>query len=175
MATITSIPVPEAQVVIGTVQPTDPPSAFAGNGLFPDYQIQSRFIKNNHRYMMGITSPAGTPTGGSAAFVQLAAPTLIWLCEWTAFQIGSPPPIPSPVSVNPDWILLDHEEYDPVMLILGPDGVTPCYRISGIYIYGHKNPAAVTVNNVNFSIPPWMVNVFDRSMPASNLVQGLTQ
>lgn len=139
--------------------------------IYTDAQLNNKYEKDRHIYMLGMTSPGGFQ-GASVAFVQLAAPTLLWISRWTLCSFFSQPKSPNPISNNPDWILMD-DHYEPGTVIVGPDGVTPLYRISGTYVYGHRNPAEVTVNNINFARPPWLEDAFDRSMPESKLQQDL--
>lgn len=147
--------------------------------IFTDYLIRSRFEKDRQIYMLPVTRQRVSPgtrrrLGGSAAFVQLAEPTLLWIVDWTASRTKEPPPIPDPrpSSANDRWILLD-EVYEPASLTLGPDGVTPLYRISGTYVYGHPSPDDLTINNIGFPRPPWMANDFGRTLTPDDLEQNL--
>lgn len=128
-------------------------------GVWEDYYIQSRFVGDPHIYMMGVTSPDGffdgTSTPKTVSFVQLASKTLLWIVDWTASRWGDKPKIPSPVSNDPRWVFLD-DMIEPANMELGPDGVTPLWRISGTYIYGNTNPKDLTVNNAYYPRPPWM-------------------
>lgn len=152
-----------------TTQPSDV-------AVWTDYQIRNRYEKDHHKYMIGLTSPNGLRLHGNSrgqcvGFVQLAYPTLLWVCEWTACRYVTQPVIPDPY-VFSDWILLD-EYYEPFSLGLSPDGVTPLYRISGVYVFGHVCPDDVTVNNINFPRNPWMRDEFDRTMPNETLTDNL--
>ena len=119
-----------------------------------DYEVQSRYEKDGHVYMMGITSPGGF-NGDSVAFAQLASPTLLMICDWTAACWSEQPLAPDPDPVNEDdWILLD-EHYDTLQVTYGADGTSCYYRLSGTYTYGHTNPDEVTVNNIGFAVPPF--------------------
>jgi len=163
-------------VTIGNIPP-DSASTKYNTGSNPlsqwtDYKIRNRFEKDYHRYMLGITSPAGFQ-GATVAFTQLANPTLLWISEWTASRFNEKPQIPNPAPVDNNWVLLD-EEVSPVMVVTNPaDGTTPLYRISGIYVYGHKQPDSVTVNNAIFPRPPWLDDAFSRNVPPSLLTQNL--
>lgn len=138
--------------------------------IFDDYRLSSRYEKDYHRYMMGISSPGGFQ-GASVAFVQLASPTLLLVVEWTVTQWSKQPPIPKN-TIGSDWVLLD-EGLITKNVLVGANGVTPRYRISGQYVYGHKNPSAVIVENIEYSRPPWVEDVFDRTQPASTLTESL--
>lgn len=165
-----------AVVVIADIPASDNFALFQTNDgeVWTDYIINSRYEKDYHRYMLGVSSPS-PPTGiGSVAVVQLANPTLIRIDDWTAAKWNRQPEIPNPVSQDANWVLLD-EIVEPAMVTLGPDGATPLYRISGTYVYAHLNPSTTTVNNVIFSRPPWLIDQVDRTMPSSKLTGGLTE
>ena len=220
--------VPAAIVNIGEVTIDDYNAQFINDGpdtaIWVDYEINNRYEKDGHIYMMGTTSPGGSQlsttstltTGGaptslssrefasknsasftssaggtdgagttasftsssnpigvnSVAFVQLAQPTLLWIADWSAARFNIQPTAPDPTPADPDWVLLD-VHLEPSMLILAADAITPLYRLSGTYIYGHKNPAANTFDNINFSRPPWLSDSFNRTMPNTFLQQGL--
>lgn len=166
---------PRVTVKVGNVDFNVSPSKYIDPGeeqqLWTDFKIRNKFEKDHHRYMMGITSPNGFE-GASVAFVQLASPTLLWIADWTACRYNIQPDIPDPTPADTNWVLLD-EHYEPTMLTVGADQITPLYRISGTYVYGHKNPASVTVSNINYARPPWLENSFVRNVPTSVLKQNL--
>lgn len=139
--------------------------------VYTDYTIYCKYYSEKHRYMMPVTSPGGFQ-GGRAAFVQLAAPTLLWIADWTAARSAVAPNIPDPTPRDPNWILL-FDSYEPTSFVILDDGETPVYRISGIYIYGCKLPADQVIKNVNYPRPAWIDDVFNRSIPTSALEQGL--
>lgn len=166
------VPIPQlfsvpAEVVEGVVEADDGNAAFItqpdGQTIYTDYLVTNRYEKDHHVYMMANASPTAY-LGGTASFVQLAAPTVLWVCDWTASRTKYPPVIPTPVPYNPDWVLLD-EHMEPAMVGLAPDGVTPVYRISGTYVYGRKRPSDQLNLDVNYPRPPWMQDVFSRTMP----------
>ena len=176
-ATITSYDIPDG----------DPEALYTDSGpdqsIWTDYMINSRYEKDRHTYMIPIASPTGFANVG-AAFCQLAKPTLLWIVDWTACRFNEQPDIPSPLLVTglvtgngalPDfWILLD-EHYEPAMVTLGADGVTPLYRLSGTYVYGCTDPSTVTTNDITFPRPPWMLDALPagRGMPINKLTGGL--
>ncbi len=144
-----------------------------GDGTFTDYYIESRYEGDYHRYMAGVTSPGGF-NGGTAAFFQLAAPTLLWIVEWTAAKWEAQPEVPDPnIATASDWVLLD-AWFTTAMLLPDGSGNKALYRISGTYVYGCVAPDANFVNNVSFPRQPMWDDVFDRTMPASKLQQNLT-
>ena len=165
----------DAVVTVGTIEATDRKGFFSSTGgdaqIFTDYEIRNRYEVDGHRYMMGVTSP--TPfQGSSVAFVQLAAQTILWVCDWTAARFNAPPLIPSDKPRNSQlWVLLD-EHIEPGMIIVAPDGTSPLYRISGTYFFGCLQPSKV---NFSFGVPAWLnlPSSFTRVVPAAAFRQGL--
>jgi hypothetical protein len=162
----------------GTVSADDQSADFDNTGdssqVWTDYVIHSRYEKDLHRYMLPVSSPGGFQ-GASVAFVQLAAPTILWVIDFTAARASVQPNIPDPdPGSNSAWVLLD-EHVEPSMIEVTPDAQTPVYRFSGTYIYGHRNPDTVAlVNNVNYTRPPWLLDIFDRTQPIGTLKPDLT-
>ena len=164
-----------ANVVIAPIPPDDLLGKYAdsaaGPGIYIDYTVRCRYLSCKRRYMLGITSPNGFQ-GQSAAFVQLAAPTLLWVADWTALRAVLQPEPPDSDPRDPNWILLD-ENYEPAQLAVYDDGVSPAYRISGTYVYGCKLPETQVVRNVSYPRPAWLDDAFDRTIPISALIQGI--
>ena len=148
--------------------------------VFTAYEMTSRLEKDGHIYMGGMTSPGGL-LGQTAAFVQLAVPTLLKIVEWDASKLGNQPEIPDPRLANEDanWVLLDEWPINHG-LKLAADGVTVLYEMSGVYVYGHRNPAALTIQNAGYPAPPWLIQTsvpnfgaVDRTVPVTKLEPGL--
>ena len=166
-------------VTIGDVQIDDYDGKYVDFGsdeqaIFTDYVINSRYESDKHIYGAGMTSPNGF-NGATTAVVQLTTPTLLWIADWTACRWSVPPILPSVTPADPNWVLLD-EHYEPGMLVLAQDGVTPLYRISGTYVYIHLNPSSQVISQLRFTRPAWLQDVFPRTVPASlfesNLIDG---
>lgn len=153
---------PNTTVTISPV-PTDdfdarviPPDS--DQDIYTSYKISNRYVNPQRRYMLGITSPAGF-NGQSAAFVQLASQTMLWITDWTALKTNSKPKIPFPTPADDRWVLLA-KYWTPAMVIPNPtDGVTPLFRISGTYIFGLKDPSEETLVDTTFPRPPWAEDV----------------
>ena len=141
------------------------------DSIWEDYVAVNHYEWDYHRYMLGITSPKGFQKS-RAAFVQLAAPTLLWIVDWSAARWNKQPTIPAPVLSDEDWVLLD-EHYEPSMLVVGADGVTPFYRISGTYVYGQKNPDPDSFEQMNYTRTPWLQDKYDRSIPANEVEETI--
>lgn len=166
---------PAAVVVVGEVEFDDQKAKFlpASKGtVWADFEMYNRYENDGHRYMMGITSPQGF-NGASSAFVQLAAPTLMWVCDWTAMKQGDVPDIPDPVAYG-SWVLLDiHLELPDVNV--AADGVTPVYRVSGVYFYGNLAPNYNVFANVVFPKPPYLEDGAGlRLVPYSKVVHNIS-
>lgn len=172
---------PNVEINIGQVTYDDTQTQFLndpqGSGIFTDCLIRNRYEKNPHKYMLPIASPLGFQNQ-KAAFVQLAAPTLVWICEWTIAKVREKPTIPNPTPIDQNWILISAspsvgQSYELPAIRVGPDGNTVMYRASGVYIYGQANPATETVNDMNWPRPPWVTNDIDRTLPTSLYEQYL--
>src|SRR5689334_19409335 len=94
-----------------------------------DFRIKHHYEKDQHRYMLGVTSPGGFQ-GKSVAFVQLAAQTVLWVADWTGCRFLKKAMVPDPANVNPGWVLLD-AWLEPFMVAVSPNGSAPLYRVSG--------------------------------------------
>lgn len=165
---------PNVTIVVGEIAFTDENALFQStddSAQYTDYYIANKYEGDLHRYMMGVTSPGGF-RGASVAVCQLANSTLLWISEWTACRFKTKPEIPNPESLDSNWVLLDIMP-ETVQEVVGPDGVTPLWRISGIYVYGNTNPAANIFTNVVFPRPPWLKDNYPRVFPLSQLQQGL--
>jgi hypothetical protein len=168
-------PVISAIVSIGQVLTTDNNAQWANQpatAITTDYQINSRLEYPKHVLMLPVASPNGFK-GKSVVFVQTAAPTLKWVVDWTACQTGVQPLVPDPFATTDNkWVLLSiHVE--PAVIAAMADGATPIYRISGTYVYGHKNPSNNPFNHARFGRPPYLNNTFSRGVPLSTLTRQL--
>lgn len=163
MAIFTSTPISttDATVYFGEIVADDDLGAYAelDDGIYTDYFIKNRYEYQRRICMMGVTDTYPESTESSAAFVQLAAPTLLWVADWTASRLGGKPTLPSPTAgitgSSNNWVLL-HEHYEPAMISLGADGQSLLYRISGTYVYGSKDPSIDTSEDMSYPVPPWL-------------------
>lgn len=140
-------------------------------GVWEDYFIQNSYDTDQHVFQLGVTTPTGF-LGNTVAFVQTAAPTLIWTCDWLARKQGNVPSVPNPTELaDGDWVLL-HTTIEPAMVDVLPDGYTYVYTIHGTYWYGHANPAKA---QMFFPKAPWLVdtNPSGRAVNASMFESGL--
>lgn len=154
---------PSLSITWGRVSPDDNSSAFlvpSKPGIMTDYMIHSGFEKDHHVYMLGITSPQGFQ-GDSVAFVQLAAPTMLYVVRWTASRWGQIPKAPDPYMIGNGRILMD-EHYDTVPILVNAGGQVPLYRWSGVFIFGAKAPKKRGVDEVSFPRHPDIADVFNR-------------
>lgn len=145
------------------------------SATWEDYYIRNDYIKNGNIYVMGNTAQNPSALSqSSVSFVQLAKPILIWVCDWTVERSQIKPTIPDPASQDPNWVLLD-EVLQPEAIDVNADGVSPIYRISGTYYYGHINPDSKTINNINYPRFPWYDSgTFSQTIDPDQLKQGLS-
>ena len=130
-------PIPEAVVTVGDI-PIDDGSLYDidDDGLWTDYFVVNRYEKDNHIYMMPMTSPNGFQ-GNQVAFVQLAAFTALLICDWKCQRVGEQPEMPHPAPQDTNAVLMD-EHYEPVIMDLMGDGETKVWTIAGTFVYGFK-------------------------------------
>lgn len=170
MSTLGSI---NASIIVGTVNQDDTSGLFKAysSRIYTDYLIRCKYEKDRKRYMLGLTSPNGFK-GKSCAFVQLAAPTLLLIVDWTGASLNEEPEVPDPDSMDSNWVLLD-DFWEPNEPVLAADGISPLYRISGTYIYGKANPQSKTYMDVTYPRPPWLLDSIQRVIPSSLVTGGL--
>lgn len=179
-----------AATAAGFIKENDQDARFVGapDEIYTDYEVRSHYEKDRHIYMMPVTSPETTPAmNGTVAFVQLAMPTLLWIADWTAARTQTQPDIPDPrliiavglglrgtLSFIPEtnWVLLD-DHYEAANFTMLADGVTPLWRLSGTYVYGHRKPALLTVDNVTVPRLPNIKNVFNRRVRTTSLKHNI--
>lgn len=175
---------PEVEIDVGEVTPTAQNAKFNTgsnpSAVWTDYYIQCRLEKDYHRFVLGVCSPKGLlglSQGPSVAIVQLTAPTVVWVADWTAARSLSKPKVPSPgqISAGTDanWVILD-ERLEPGMVAAEPNGTTPMYRINGTYVYGALKPDVYLNRDAVFPLPPWLdKSAFDREVSDDMFEQGL--
>lgn len=169
----------EATVTIGVITPDgilgDSLGKYDSTGnplaIWTDCTIRNRYEKDKHIYMMGVTSPGGFQ-GNSVAFAQMANPTLLRIVEWTVCRFNQLPDVPDPRSVGSNWILLD-DNLETVAPEVAPDETSGLYRLSGYYVYGCINPAALTIQNATIPRKPYLDDAFFRLVPLATLVKNL--
>lgn len=171
--------IPQVSVTTGPIEDDDTIGNYQEgdtSAVWGDYVIINRMHQSRHVYMMGLTSSNGFAINGilqTVAFAQLCNPTLLWIMKWTAKRSKVQPKIPSPIPADPNWVLLDRiPETRDVDVHL--NGTTPIYRISGIYVYGHRRPSDDVINNIVFPKPAWMDDTgFDRILTPQVYESGL--
>ncbi len=140
------------------------------SAIWADYEISNRYEYHPNILMNGVTSPAPFQ-GASVSFVQIAAPTLLLVCDWTCARLAKMPIAPSTTCPD-DWIFMwASPETAPVNV--GPDAETPIYRISGVYVFGHKNPGDTVFANINFPRLPYILDEFTRRIGDNNTEENL--
>lgn len=168
-----------ASIEISPLEETDSDGKFVepddGRITWGPYKIKNRYFKDRHKYALAIASEEGIPESqNTTAVVTLARPTLIWVCTWFGEKTYVKPEIPNADISNPLWELLD-DIYTLDDVIVGADGTTPIYRIGGTYIYACLRPSAVTINDLQYPRPPWIEDVFSRTVDPEQLTDGLIE
>ncbi len=165
---------PSTTIIIRNIAYDDQDAVYdqtgTGADTFTDYQIVNRYYQDPHTYMAGISSPLGF-SGASVAFFQLAASTTLWIADWTACKLNSPPESPDPTPTDSTWVFLGAAPEVAKIEYMG-DGFTPIYRVSGIYVYGKTNPSANVFNDLTFPRSPEFDDARPRLMPLDKLKQG---
>jgi hypothetical protein len=116
--------------------------------LYTDSKINVRWAGDEH-----VAHLAPTDTGGAAAAVALAAPTLQMIVEWEAERVGGVPVVP-PANLGKNYVLLEREKSNPAVE-LAADGYTPVVRTAGHYVYAVLDPSAVVQGA---ALPPWVLD-----------------
>lgn len=162
---------PAAEIFVGEIPIDDGEIAFqhSSTGIFEDYYIINRYEIDRHVFMMSVTSPVGF-NGNTASFVQLGAPTMIWICDWTAEKTGEQPEAPTYETEDENAILLD-AHFEPAQIIVKADTQTPRWRISGTYVYGFKDLNATMF----YPRPPWVKDKFDRGVRSNLFIFDLKE
>jgi hypothetical protein len=172
-------PTPEASIAVADVPLVDDNEAIFANppddaAIYTDYVVENRYAYDQGKRMMGVTSPQPY-RGASAAFVTLRKPTLVWTADWTAARFHVQPDVPDPASVSGDWVLL-HARPVSRNVTVGSDGKTKLFRISGTYVYGHKNPGDDVFASVQFGLPPYLADgappLFQQSAKKGGIMEG---
>lgn len=170
-------PVPLASLNGANLSPTDRFGYYNesvnnnNNNLFTDFEIVNEYEYDKHIYGAGVTAPEGI-AGKTLSLFQLCTPTLLWICSWTASKFGQCPEYPDPTPSDSNWVLLDTIP-ESAQLALAPDGVTPLYRLSGVYVYMHQNPSDEVYRQVAFPRPAWLENSFNREVPSNKKTKNL--
>lgn len=189
---------PNVTVQIGKIESDDEEGTTKDDGdgsdsIFSDYSVNNHYEKDGHIYMLSIATEealnqnvlttgavrrniftSNTPSNkDTVAFVKLGGHTLLWIADWTASKSKKPPQIPDPLRVIDNWVLMD-EHCTTAMIVVYPDGATPLYRISGVYVYGHRRPSARLYDEVVFPLSPWLDNSFIRTVDMDRLKTGIT-
>jgi hypothetical protein len=135
---------PQTELVTGEITYDGDALGYATDGdalnlAYGDFQCWNQFDSGRLTFAGSNTSP--TAFGGAVtSVVRLGAPRVIWTCEWTACRMGAEPDVPDPESPPAGWTLLDANLTNAAAGI-GPDGVSPIYRVSGVYSYVKGVPA----------------------------------
>lgn len=149
----------------------DQPTPFS---IFTETVLNNRYYSDPGRFMLGVNSPAGFE-GDTVAFVQLRAPTLLWMCDWTTERWDTQPDVPDPAQLaDSNWVLLGMTP-ETRNVAVGPDGISALYRISGTYFYGHRRPNANPFAHVAYGLPPWLEDTFEYGRNHPSIRKSINQ
>jgi hypothetical protein len=83
---------------------------------------------------------------------------------WSIMRFKLMPPIPPPIPPNPSNEVYLFRRVSPMMILPGADGVTPIYRISGIYTFAclkPHDPTQIQGGSPPFTTMPARQNVYN--------------
>ena len=102
-----------------------------------EFSISRSYVRWEGLLPLGVCSDQDEDTD----YVRTASPVEMLAIVWTARKIGSPPPIPSPESLDENNVLM-MREIQPAMPGFTMEGLQE-WSISGVYLYGLKRPRGV--------------------------------
>ncbi len=164
-----------ATVVTGDVpfDGSQPVSKDGDGAPYADCTSVNRYDVDKQIFMLPVSSPDGF-NGDTAAFVQLAAPTEIWMHDWTVARLEGRPNVPDPTPEDPNWVFL---RATPELHVIGlaPGSESPLYRISGTYVYGRKTAPDSFYQTVVYPVQQAVEkDAFPRTVTANQLEKGLS-
>ena len=177
------VPVPPAQVsqsnenfdnVTSDGKFATPPD---NGSVYPTYKVRHRYEGDPHIYMLGTTAdPTASPYSDPVAFVQLSQETRLWICEWSATRWGEKPKMPDYRIADTGWVFMK-AIFQPEQTLVGADGVSVVYKVSGTYIYGRRRPSPLITSEMTFPVPPFFDGITntERSFSADMFQQGIIQ
>ncbi len=153
-------------ITVGDIFQTDENGIFDEPefGAWRECLVRNRYEYDPHRYMAGLTSPTGF-RGQAVAFFQLANTTLLWIADWTVLKKGDIPDAPRMEQNDKDWILLKVIPEAAEIVPNGADASACTWRLSGTYVYGHRNPSNDVYNHLRFGKPPYLKEGPQRNVP----------
>lgn len=164
----------DISIQIGQVLDDDSQAAYLGDdqdSSWRDCRVHNHYSHNLTRYVLGVTAEEDV-TGDTSAFVQLSKGWLIWIADWTISRAGKVPPVPDTVPADIMWKLLDYK-YQLNHITLAADGITPVYRISGTYVYGHRKPSVKALLDARVARQPWVEDRFVRRFTEKDFMKNV--
>ena len=143
---------------------------------FTQYQLDIKYIRDEHRIMMPSTGPATGPgsPGPAAAYPQVANPTMRVVVAFTAERLGSKPICPDPFINNTNYVMMGRQ-FQPAANVILPDSQTPGFRASGVYEYGLLRPLG-NLDNFPAGAMPWVTTTYgdgDANYTPGDFTQGI--
>jgi hypothetical protein len=167
-------PTSQIELLIGQIDYDGIPEGYAFGTddatevAYGDFQMRNHFEKDGLTFAGSNTSPV--PFGGSLiSVIRVGAPRIIWVCEWTSCRMALEPQVPDPASQPPGWTLLD-VHVTAAHVSMGPNGIDPVYRVSGVYVYVKGIAADDVFDDVTYAKAPWVrEGAFSRRVSASRV------
>jgi len=98
------------------------------------FSVSRSYVRWEGLLPVGVCSQSDDDTD----YIRTAAPVEMLAIVWTATKIGSPPPMPSPDSLESNHVLL-MREIQPAVPGYTIEGLQ-VWTVSGVYLYGLKTP-----------------------------------
>ena len=105
------------------------------NGPYTDYRITTQYDDVATVIQVPVAGPPGTPS----AILTLGGGMSSAMVSWTAESYGKPPTMPHPDHSDDNYTYMQGQILGE-NVVVGIDGVTPIYRVSGTYKYALKRP-----------------------------------
>jgi hypothetical protein len=157
-----------------TVSPTQ--GSPSGNLIDPDKDINYL-----HYYMErskeGTTNilhlPIANPnaTGDTSRFIPTGAEQATVIVKFSVVRLGTYPVLPSPVTDDPNMVLLNYKITDLAPRVM-PPYQSPMYRVEGEFKYGLRNPGKTPVDGLRVpTLPSYTFKVM--RVDATSFQKGL--
>ncbi|OWK45760.1 hypothetical protein [Fimbriiglobus ruber] len=139
----------EADLMSTEEDPDDDDAVYEDDtpGVYDYYTVTSHFIDEPGVRVM----PPGRPAGVGKKVV-LGGASLRLRVEFAVARVGGPPELPDPTPADPNAVYVGGQ-ISPANIDYPGDGVSPRYRVTGIYDYEFLDRSLV---NVAAPVPPFV-------------------
>lgn len=143
-------PGPALEVQVVQFVPTEPNKYRTTVPPTHSYEIHSHYEDDSGNRQ-------GTATGSGdedSEVIQVRSRRTRRIVSWTCESYKQVPSVP-PRTTNDENETFLYGYVTPTSVCVMPDGRSPCYRISGEYVYAHTKPKGVG-DTLPFDVPPWV-------------------